>query len=70
MRSNPKYADRNLILFMDNAAIHKHPIILEVARMFDVTILFNCEYSPWLNPVEQLFRFLKSKIRDHNISTR
>lgn len=67
MRRDRKFASKELVLFMDNAVIHKHPMILETARNLKVTILFNCEYSPWLNPVEQLFGVLKKKVRDENI---
>jgi transposase len=45
---------------MDNAVIHKHSKVLETARKFKVNVLFNAEYSPWLNPVEQLFGHLKA----------
>lgn len=54
---------------MDNAVIHKHSIVLETARKMKVNVLFNAEYSPWLNPIEQLFGALKSKIKRHDINT-
>ena len=48
---------------MDNAVIHKQSLVLETARRMKVNVLFNAEYSPWLNPVEQLFNDIKRKLR-------
>ena len=47
---------------MDNARIHKHPFIAETAAMMKVHIFFNSEYSPWLNPIEQMFLLLKREL--------
>jgi len=33
-------------------------------------VLFNASYSPWLNPVEQLFKYLKSKLKEDEINTK
>ena len=55
---------------MDNAVIHRHSLVLETARKMKVNVLFNAEYSPWLNPVEQLFRHIKSKINSETIETK
>jgi transposase len=33
-------------------------------------VVFNAEYSPWLNPVESLFGYLKRKVREVEVSTR
>jgi transposase len=48
-----------VVLFMDNAVIHKHQGLLETAQKFKVHVLFNAQYSPWLNPIENLFNYLK-----------
>ena len=60
--------EKDIVLLMDNAVIHRHSAVLETARKFRVNVLFNAEYSPWLNPVEQLFGFLKKELRDKDIS--
>jgi transposase len=49
---------------LDNAVIHHHSAVLETARLFKVNVLFNAQYSPWLNPVEQLFGMMKRHLRD------
>ncbi len=48
---------------MDNASIHKHKMIKETAQLFKVNVLFNAEYSPTLNPIEQWFNYLKKRVK-------
>ena len=52
---------------MDNAVIHKHSVVLQTAQKFKANVIFNAEYSPWLNPVEQLFNLLKKRVRENII---
>ena len=52
LRSDQATAEKEVLLFLDNAVIHKHCSVLETARRFKVNVLFNAEYSPWLNPIE------------------
>jgi transposase len=33
-------------------------------------ILFNAEYSPWLNPIEQLFGLIKKNLKTMTITTK
>jgi len=54
---------KQIVVLMDNASIHKHTKVYETARRFKVHVLFNAQYSPWLNPIEQLFNFMKRKLR-------
>lgn len=63
IRSDPELAAREVILLMDNAVIHKHQSVLETALKFRVNVLFNAEYSPWLNPIENLFNKVKRELR-------
>jgi transposase len=55
MRRTEAAGRKDIVLLMDNAVIHRHSSVLETARNFKVNVLFNAEYSPWLNPIEQLF---------------
>ena len=48
---------------MDNAVIHKYSEVLETARRFKVNVLYNAEYSPWLNPIEMLFSHIKRNLK-------
>ena len=63
LRRDPSTANKDIVLLMDNAAIHKKSIVFETARRMKANILFNAEYSPWLNPIEQLFNKLKQSLR-------
>ena len=65
VRKDRTTADKEVVLFLDNAVIHRHSSILETARKFKVNVMFNAEYSPWLNPVEQMFGFMKRQLRDN-----
>lgn len=62
IRVDEKLCRKRLLLFMDNAVIHKHSTVLTTARKLKVDVLFNAEYSPWLNPVEQLFSYIKKHV--------
>jgi hypothetical protein len=52
VQRRPENAYRRIVVFMDNARIHKHPLVLETLRHLQVDVLFNAEYSPTLNPIE------------------
>ena len=70
VRSNPLYANRHILLFMDNAAVHHHSTIKETIRKFRVNLLFNCAYSPHLNPIENLFMYIKRHLRTQTLLSR
>jgi len=55
---------------MDNAVIHRHSSVLQTCRKMKVNVLFNAEYSPWLNPIEQLFGLVKKALKNIDISTK
>ena len=63
LRRDSSTANKDIVLFMDNAAIHKKSTVFETARRMKANILFNAQYSPWLNPIEQLFNRLKQSLR-------
>ena len=52
LRRDPSTANKDIVLLMDNASIHKKSIVFETARRMKANIFFNAEYSPWLNPIE------------------
>ena len=63
IRNDPLTWNANVVLFMDNAIIHKHASVLETARKLKINVLFNAEYSSWLNPIEYLFAKIKFELR-------
>lgn len=52
IRNDKDLCEKRVVLFMDNAQIHKTKHIFDTAQKFKVVILFNAAYSPWLNPIE------------------
>ena len=64
VRTDSQLKEKDVVVFMDNAKIHLHPVIMETARRMKAHVVFNCEYSPWLNPIEQIFMVLKRRIRE------
>ncbi len=49
------------VLFMDNATIHKAKLLKPLLENFQV--LYNAPYSPFLNPIEELFGNCKFQFR-------
>lgn len=63
MRRDSRYRHRQLVLLADNARIHKDPRVLDLCKRMRVVLLFNAQYSPFLNPVEHLFEYVKRQLR-------
>ena len=59
IRRSPTTRNKPIVILMDNAVIHKTPVVYNTAKRMNATLLLNAEYSPWLNPIEQLFNRLK-----------
>lgn len=70
LKADKQNANKDIILLIDNAVIHKHSIVLETAKNLKVNVLFNAEYSPWLNPVEQLFGFIKKQVKSKTVDNK
>ena len=59
IRKSQTTRNKPIVILMDNAVIHKTPVVYNTAKRMNATLLLNAEYSPWLNPIEQLFNRLK-----------
>ena len=70
LRDRGAFDGPGVVLLLDNARIHHHSLVLEAARAQGVHVLFNAEYSPWLNPVEALFGLVKRKVKASQVATR
>ena len=53
---------------MDNANIHKAKILKSLYQ--HINIFYNAPYSPFMNPIEEFFGYLKNKIRKINYKNR
>ena len=40
-----------IVVYLDTARVHTQQQVLDLADQLDVIMLFNAEYSPWINPV-------------------
>lgn len=70
LRDRGAFDGPGVVLLLDNARIHHHSLVLEAAKRQGVHVLFNAEYSPWLNPVEALFGTVKKRVRTAAATTR
>ena len=63
--------DKNIPLafFIDNASWHKTLKVQEYCEQNKITLLFLPPYSPEFNPIERVWSFLKSKIRQRFFKT-
>lgn len=59
LKAIPKYS----IIVLDNASIHRKPMLHKLARNADCEVLFLPPYSPDLNPIEQFWGWLKIRLR-------
>jgi len=53
-------------IIMDNASFHKSPKLAEIAKRFNVQILYLPAYSPNLNPIEKVWANFKRILRKVN----
>ena len=60
-RTNDK---RPVVLFMDNATIHRQSLVIKTILGMRVFLLYTPQYSPQLNPVERFFKYVKSNLKD------
>jgi len=46
IRKNKDLCQKKLVIYMDNAVIHRHQMVLETLRKLKCNVLFNAQYSP------------------------
>lgn len=63
IRSDDAHRGKRVVLLMDNARIHCHKSVVDIAMDMKAILLYSAQYSPWLNPVEHLFALIKRRIR-------
>lgn len=64
------YPDKKVIhLFVDNARYYRSQLVQDYLKSFPIKMHFLPPYSPNLNPIERLWKFLKKQvIKSHYIS--
>ena len=55
--------------FMDNASTHKNKILIKKYFLRRNAIIYNCPYSPELNPIEFAFNKVKNAFKSKPMSS-
>ena len=58
-----EYGRRKVTLVLDNARYQKCEVVWEAAERLGVELLYIPPYSPNLNPIERVWRYVKSELR-------
>ena len=64
LRRDQQTKSKVIVVYLDNARVHNHPRVVEMAARLRVTILFQAEYSPQLQASEQLHNALKRHLNE------
>lgn len=56
------YGGQRVVLVWDNWPVHLHETVLTCANTHKIELVFLPTYSPWLNPIEKLWRWLKHDV--------
>ena len=70
IRKDKELSQKKVLLFLDNARIHKSPHLYETAKKMKTLIMFNSAYSPWLNPIEHFFGYVKRTFKEDDINSK
>lgn len=54
------------ILVMDNCSIHHVQPVLDTVKQMGILVLFLPPYSPDMNPIEEMFSYIKYYLKDHD----
>lgn len=54
------------VLVLDNASIHHMQPVADTLKQLGIILLFLPAYSPDLNPIEELFSYIKYYLKDHD----
>ena len=57
-----RYYDRHIVLVLDNARYQRCRLVLQTAERLHIQLLFLPAYSPNLNLIERLWKFVKKKV--------
>lgn len=59
-RKNPN--EKNIYIFLDNARYNRAKKVKALAKTLDIKLRYLPPYSPNLNPIERLWKFMKKKV--------
>ena len=56
--------NKEILILLDNARYQKSAEVLDYAKSLNISLVFLPPYSPNLNLIERVWKFLKKKIRN------
>ena len=62
--------EQRICLILDNYSAHKSAFIKKIALMLNITLIYLPPYSPHLNPIEQIWRQMKRKIKHYYLESK
>jgi transposase len=57
-----RYHDRHIVIVLDNVSYQRCRLVLQTAERLHIQLLFLPPYSPNLNLIERLWKFVKKKV--------
>ena len=73
LEANEKYKqkiqDRKVIIFIDNTKIHYNKVVRAQCLKYKIEILYNVPYESSFNPIEMVFRCIKSKVKRYKLNS-
>ena len=64
-----KIQERKVIIFIDNAKIHYSKVVRAQFLKYKIEILYNVPYESSFNPIELVFRCIKSKVKKYKMNS-
>ena len=60
---DPVNKGRRIVVYLDNARIHKCQAVYDAMRKLGCCLVFAAQYSPFLMPIEMLFNEVKLRLK-------
>lgn len=61
--------ERRIVMMLDNVGAHTSDYVLKIAEMLNIQLFNQPEYSPDLNPTEEIWDYSKYHLKKNNIPT-
>lgn len=61
-------SEKRVVIFIDNYSVHKTLLSQLICKILNIKLIYLPKYSPFLNPIEQLWRTMKNIIHRNYIS--
>lgn len=62
--------EKIIYLILDNYSVHKSAFIKNIANILNICLIYLSPYSPHLNPIEQLWRMMKNRIKKYFLKSK